>query len=144
MPALSQNFIFIIDSQNTVSLNYPNTGTSLLSYSSEPIKGNGYFNNKDGYHSIQMSITDFVGTIEVQGSLSNIPTENDWFTIFPRNFTIDTTGGLKEVSSEFPYANYTAATSNIKIYNFIGNYVWLRSKISNWSQGSINSIKINY
>ncbi len=146
MPALSQNFTFIFNSTSTVSLNYPNTGTTALIYSSEPLRGDGYFSGSDGNHTVQVSINNFIGRIDVQGTLSSSPSEADWFTIFPGTgiLTVDTTGAVVEVTSQEAYASYTTSTTNIKTYNFLGNFVWLRSKVSNWTQGSVNSIKFNH
>lgn len=144
MPALSQSLTFTVNNTSTVVLNYPNTGTGALVYSSDPIKGDGYFGRSDGVHTVQIQLTDFAGKIEIQGTLASIPTEEDWFTVDlgTGNSSVDTTGLLKEENITF--VSYFTFTTNIKSYNFTGNYVWVRAKVSEWTNGTVNSIKINH
>lgn len=133
MPALSQSLTFTVDSTSTTILNYPNTGTTALTYFSDKVKGDGFYGSGDGFHTIQSQITNFVGRIEMQASLSSEPTINDWFTV-------ELTTGNVSTSSLY----YSSASTNVSIYNFVGNFVWVRSKISNWTEGSLNGIKYNH
>ena len=144
MPALSQSLTFTVNNTSTVVLNYPNTGTDALVYSSDPIKGDGYFGRSDGVHTAQIQITDFIGKVEIQGSLSSTPSEVDWFTVQmgTGNASVDTTGLIREENITF--VSYFTATSSINSYNFTGNYVWVRAKVSDWTEGTVNSIKINH
>lgn len=144
MPSLSQSLTFTVNSTSTVVLDYPNTGTTALVYSSNPVKGDGYFGGSDGFHTVQINLSNFVGKIEMQGSLASAPVESDWFTtsLGTNNSTVDTTGILREIN--ISYVEYLIATTNIKSYNFIGNYVWVRAKVSDWTEGTVNSIMINH
>lgn len=144
MSSLSQSLTFTVNSTSTVVLNYPNTGTTALVYSSNPIKGDGYFGGSDGLHTAQVSISDFIGKVEIQGTLSSTPEEIDWFTVElgTGNLSMDTTGVISEAN--ITSAEYRTATSNVKSYNFTGNYVWVRAKISDWTEGTVNSIRINH
>lgn len=150
MPALSQNLTFRITNgnttTNTVSVNYPtNTATTALIYTSERIKGDGYFGNSDGLHTVFWSVTGFIGTIEVQGSLASAPAEADWVTVKltqPGNqFYIDTTGLVTAAGVDS--TRYTSQTTASKSYNFTGNFVWIRGRISEFTQGVMNGISIN-
>ena len=155
MPALSQNLTFTVNSTSTVVLDYPNTGTTALTYFSNRVKGDGYFGSSEGIHTFQVQTTDFIGKIEVQASLASEPTDADWFTVTlggnnlnpvtltANGLTVDTTGlitGISNVSE----LRYTTATSTVKIVNFTGNYVWVRSKVSEFTEGRIESLKINH
>jgi hypothetical protein len=144
MPSLSQSLEFIINSANTVVLNYPNTGTTALEYSSNPIKGDGYFGGSDGIHTVQVNLQEFIGKIEIQATLASNPSEDDWFTVKlgVNNLTVDTTGLISEAAAS--YVEYISATSGIKTYNVIGNFVWLRAKVSDWTEGTVNNIRINH
>ena len=144
MPALSQSLTFTVNSTSTTILNYPNTGTTALTYYSNKVKGDGYYGASDGYHTIQAQITNFVGKIQIEGSLASEPTTNDWFVVElgNNNSTVDTTGISNPTNITF--VNYTTATTNVKTYNFVGNFVWVRSKISDWTEGSVNGIKYNH
>ena len=114
------------------------------SVTGEKFKGDGYYGRSDGFHTVQVDITGFIGKIEIQGSLAVDPAEEDWFTVAlgTGTQTVDTTGLIVEqgVSS----VEYTTVTTNTKSYNFTGNYVWVRAKVSNWTDGTVNSIKLNH
>ena len=149
MSALSQNLIFRVangnTTTNTVQVVYPANTSSALTLVSEPVKGNGYFSNSDGLHTVFWKITQFVGSIEVQSTLESNPTDSDWFTVKLNNtnvnYTVDTTGLIP--ASSIDKIQYFSPNSISKSYNFTGNFVWIRGKISNWTQGTVNSISIN-
>ena len=149
MPALSQNLTFKIPNgdttTNSVSVSYPNTATTALIYNSERIKGDGYFGSSDGLHTVFWSVAGFVGTIEIQGTLASEPSANDWTTvklIQPGNkFYIDTTGLVTDAGVDS--TRYVLETTASKSYNFTGNFVWLRGRISEFTQGVMNGISIN-
>ena len=144
MPALSQNLTFTVNTSTNTSVIYPNTGTSALIYNGNPVKGDGYFGRSDGLHSVQIKITNFIGRIEIQGSLSTSPGNNDWFNanLDSTRTYVDTTGLVREES--FSFVNYTTATSTIIAFNIRGNFVWLRARLSNFTQGTLDYIKYNY
>jgi hypothetical protein len=149
MPALSQNLVFKITNGNTttnsVQVDYPNTATTALIYQSERIKGDGYFGSSDGLHTVFWSVADFIGTIEIQGTLASAPVDNDWATITltsPRNrYVVDSTGAVSVAGVDT--TRYTTETTANKSYNFTGNFVWLRGRISEFTQGVMNGISIN-
>lgn len=147
MPALSQNLTFKINNSDTVSVSYPNTGTMALIYTSNPIKGDGYFSGSNGVHTVFWSVAQFIGTIEIQGTLASDPSELDWVKIELADpggrkppYVIDTTGLVSEGSIQ---TRYTLSTTLSKSYNFTGNFVWIRARISAFTQGVVNIISIN-
>jgi len=144
MQALSQSLTFNVNNTSTVVLNYPNTGTTALTYLTDKVKGDGYFSNADGFHTVQVQTNNFVGKIEIQGTLNTDPSSNDWFNVElgTNSYSVDTTGLVSPTN--ITYVQYTTATTLIKSYNFTGNLVWVRSKISNFTEGSITSIKYNH
>ena len=149
MPALSQNLVFKITNGNTttnsVQVDYPNTATTALIYQSERIKGDGYFGGSGGLHTVSWSVSGFIGSMEVQGTLASEPTESDWGTLSLTDpnikFVIDTTGAASLLGVGI--SRYTVATTITKTYNFTGNFVWLRGRISEFTQGVMNGISIN-
>lgn len=152
MPALSENLNFIRyqDGQtnyttSTVSITYPNTSTNALIYTSDKLKGDGYFGGSDGLHTAFWSVSNFKGTISIQGSLSSNPQEGDWADIqlsSPNNsHAVDTTGLIRAV--EITAQTYTTSTTAISTYNFTGNFVWIRGQVRNFTQGTVNVISIN-
>ena len=149
MPALSQNLVFKITNGNTttnsVQVDYPNTATTALIYNSERIKGDGYFGSSDGLHTVFWSVAGFIGTIEVQATLASEPVEADWTTVTltaPGNqYVVDATGAVTIAGVDS--TRYTMETTANKSYNFTGNFVWLRGRISEFTQGVMNGISIN-
>jgi hypothetical protein len=149
MSALSQNLIFNVSNGNTttesVQVVYPNTATTALIYNSEKIKGDGYFGNSDGLHTVFWSVSNFTGTLAVQGTLSTNPQESDWSNVKLASvsipFTVDTTGLIR--AANITATTFSTVTNTVETYNFVGNYVWLRGKISDFTRGAVNVISIN-
>ena len=75
---------------------------------------------------MQVQGTGFVGIIKAQASLATSPTESDWFDV------MDT-----------EYGDGTNPISTTAVYNFTGNFVWVRFRVSNFSAGSINRVLYN-
>ena len=128
---------------DTVTLLSTNTFSNSATLQSEKAKGDAYFGQSDGLHTIMIDLNDFIGTIKIQGSLADTPTDNDWFDADLSNdeFTVDTTGKVTDVVVD--ELAYTLAETSKKSYNTIGNFVWLRADISNWTAGTITRIELN-
>ena len=106
-------------------------------------KGDGYYGRSDGLHTVQVNLTGFLGDVQLQGTLAVNPTEADWFNVrLGSGQTIDTTG--KFVSASTSKLEYTANETSNKSYNFTGNFVWVRIYVSNWTDGTVNSIQLNH
>lgn len=134
MPALSQNLVFQVNNGNTVTntvvVDYPNTGTTTFVYYSDKLKGDGYFGGGDGLHTVAYTASRyFRGTLTMQATLASDPVESDWFNVHGTTST------------------YTALiprnTSTVDIYNFSGNFVWVRGKIA-IDEGTISSVQYNH
>ena len=71
---------------------------------------------------------NFIGTIHIEASLVDDPhggndcQPSDWFKVY-------------EIPTSTVYDGY---------YNLVGNYVWLRAKVTNWTQGAIYQITASY
>lgn len=90
----------------------------------EKYKGDGYYGRSDGFHSVQYTVEGFIGSVAVQATLAVEPEEADWFTVVDHEFL--------------------QTTDISRIANFTGNYVWIRSKVYNWTDGTVNSIILNH
>ena len=157
MPAQSETFLlkFSFTDTNTgdtveregVSVVYPNDiidFDEVLTATSEPVRGDGYYGRADGFHTIQTNLSDFVGIIKVQGTLDVDPTESDWFTVQlgTGNRSVDTTGLIRE--ENITQVQYIEEKTGTNSYNFTGNYVKIRIKLENWTAGTVNSIYLNH
>ena len=109
----------------------------------EKYKGDGYYGRSDGLHTIQVNLAGFLGDVQLQGTLAVDPTADDWFTVrLGSGQTIDTTGKIfNAITSKL---EYTDNETSSKTYNFTGNYVWIRVYVSNWTDGTVNSIQLNH
>jgi hypothetical protein len=118
--------------------------SSVQSVTGSAYKGDGYYGRSDGFHTVQIDLNGFLGKIEIQGTLSIDPADEDWFAVElgTGTMSVDTTGALTE--QNITYIEYTETTTNTKSYNFVGNYVWVRAKISNWTDGTVNSVQLNH
>ena len=114
----------------------------------DKFKGGGFYGQANGSHNVQWNLYNFVGSIGIQASLEILPTETDWFFVSLGStsglgeYSIDTTGHVtKSKTTKF---QYTESTSGVFGYNFIGNYVWVRAYITDWTAGTVNSINLSH
>jgi hypothetical protein len=98
--------------------------SNIQSVTGEKYKGDGYYGRSDGFHTVQYTINGFIGVLNIQATLAIDPLETDWFTIYTQTCTTVTTGTF--------------------VTNFTGNYVWVRATVTDWSDGAVNSIKLNH
>lgn len=131
MPALSQTLIFHTTSgTNTVLVDYPNTGTGVISFISDRVKGDGYFGGSDGFHTVTYNTNQyFIGTATMQATLSSEPVETDWFNV----------ENTSQVYHEFD----VRTESNVNFFNFVGNFVWVRSSIQ-IEAGTVMAVQYNH
>jgi hypothetical protein len=144
VPALSQNLEFVVNGTTTTSVVYPLNTSTAQTFNSFPVKAANYYGINNTIQTVEVKLTDFVGTVTLQATLSSIPAEADWFSVDLRSqdFSVDTTGLVsKAVKKQIAY---NTATSITEIYNFEGNYIWLRGKISAFTEGTVNGITVNY
>lgn len=118
MPSTSENIL----SENT----HPGDST-VETVTGAMFKGDGYYGRSDGLHTIQYTLTGFVGTISMQATLAVEPTDNDWFEVYSQSFT--------------PINDEGETGSHIE--NFTGNYVWVRANVE-YTDGTVNSIILNH
>ena len=130
MPAMSESLTFHVTNTATVELVYPNTATGAMIYTSDKLKGDGYFGACDGLHTVMYTTSaDFFGTVKMQASLATDPVDADWFDVTDTSVTY----------TEFDHRS----TSSLDYYNFTGNFVWVRGHVS-ISHGAIESIRYNH
>lgn len=133
MSAISQSLLFTTltptGTTTTVAVVYPNTASSTVTVVSEKSKGDGYYGSSDGLHTVMYAASpSFVGTITMQATLASIPNENDWFFVPSTELSFRDTDIRNDPS--------------VNIYNFTGNFVWVRGHIA-FDQGSVFSIQYN-
>ena len=110
----------IVEEITTTETADGSTTTTLdhTGFVTDKTKGDGYFSQPDGVHTVAYQVVnlgdstdDFIGTIKMQGSLETTPTEDDYFDISGTTYTSD-------------------QSTTIASFNFTGNFVWVRAKIT--------------
>ena len=91
-------------------------------------KGDGYYGRTDGFHTVQYTLSGFIGDVSIQASLATSPAAEDWFTVYTNTFPV--------VADEGTTGSYVS--------NFTGNYVWVRAHISNWTDGTVDNVMLNH
>jgi hypothetical protein len=95
-------------------------------------RGAGYVGGNDGLHTVQYSVTNFIGTIQIQATLCLEPTENDWFTV---------------ATFDFPNRIFTTMRRDTEVLtgieHFVGKYTYVRANVD-YTFGSIGVIQLNH
>lgn len=97
--------------------------STVQTVTGDAYKGDGYYGRSDGFHTVQYTLNNVRGTISIQATLAIDPASADWFTVYEKEYTNETTA------------------SNLT--NFTGNYVWVRAVIE-YTQGTVESVKLNH
>ena len=79
---------------------------------SNPLRGDGYYNYRDGSHTVAVSFNNFIGRIQIEATLELEPQEADWFPVWMKSST--------------PYKQYDTAKTGTESFRFTGNFVLLR------------------
>lgn len=122
----------IYNSSSSVSVIYPHDGVGTLTFISQKEKGSGYYGSTTGLHTVQYTCSqDFVGTVTMQATLATSPESYDWFSIDSVQF--------KQTEIQAQHNN----TSTVSVYNFIGNFLWVRGVIL-MDIGEVQSVLYNH
>ena len=130
MPGTSSTFQFTINGSATAQVDHPGDSTTVA-YTSAKEKGDGYYKGGDGIHTYEVKVTGFYGTVKIEASLATEPTANDWFEVTGTEHTADP-------------SDSTVNRTGSYMYNFTGNFVWLRAVVTNFTDGTVNHIRVNY
>ena len=90
------------------------TNQKELSYTSESVKGDGYYGYADGLQTMSFHVSNFTGKIYLEATLMETPTDSDWFII--------------ELDQETSYLEFTNQTATVGT-TFQGNFVYLRVRV---------------
>ena len=120
MPATTSVTLIPTTTFGTSTGNYDGSSTA---FNGDKVKGDGYYGFSDGVHTVQTRVTNFVGTLKVQGSLVKDPANTDWVDI-----------------DNIVVGDGSTATTNSFLNNFTGNFVWIRVSVTEFTAGTINNI----
>jgi hypothetical protein len=105
----------------TASGNYDG---SSLDFVSNGVQAADYYEGQGSIQTVNIRVTDFVGTIKIQASLNDTLESALWFDV--EDFIAD-----------------PARTGYYPI-SLVGNYVWIRVEVVDFTQGAIDSITLTY
>jgi hypothetical protein len=92
-----------------------------------------YLGNQD-LQTVTYSLTQCIGNIVIEATLASQPSNSDWFKVFEL-----------EANTNAPANTAPKIASNATGYtNIEGNFVYIRAKIENFSNGGVNFVKVSY
>jgi hypothetical protein len=118
MPAISDVLI--------PSTTYPLYASGPQTLVGDQYKGDGFYGWGDGLHTVCYNVSGFVGHLQIQASLATNPADSDFFNV-------DNT----------LYGDDTNPLTDVKIYNFTGNFVWIRV-VGTFKAGTVISVLYNH
>lgn len=91
---------------------------------SDKVRADGFFGQKDGLHSISWVLDDFTGRVFIDATLASDPEEIDWFPIFLN-------GAREYIEYPLDTINPTGANGDtgVDAVTFQGNFLYIRFKI---------------
>lgn len=114
------------------------TNQDELSYSSDPIKADGYYGQTDGVHTVSVSVANFVGRIHLEGTLANNPTEDDWFPIY---LTSGNSYREYPINSAAPSGSNFIGDTITEAWTFRANILYLRARVD---RTALNPLPTSY
>lgn len=99
---------------------------SSQDWSSDPVKAANYYRGQGGLQTIAFSVTDFEGTMHLEATLDSDPASAVWFETY-----VFGDGSTTPLSDYRPEA-------------VLGNFTWMRVRVSGFAGGTINSVTIAY
>lgn len=112
--------------QTTTLILFPQTthsGSDPQTITGEYVPAAAYYLGNQDSQTICYSVSSMSGTIEIQATLASNPTDDDWFFVNDFDFDNDTTTGFSNIN---------------------GNFVYIRAKITNFTGGIVQFVKLAY
>lgn len=122
---------------------YPIGITGPQTFVSFKEKAAGYYGTTSGLHTLTVTSTpNFLGTVQIQGTLSLDPQESEWFNIDNGLFTYTTASPGYNAGSGMGQSPYGQGNRTEHL-NFTGLFTYTRAKVVT-TQGAIMFINFNY
>lgn len=128
---MSQATTLILLPQTTY-LNPGNGAPYTVTGNSQPAAAY-YLGNQD-LQTVTYSFTQCVGNLVIEATLATQPAASDWFRVF--ELEVNTNG---VANTEPQIASNATGYTNIE-----GNFVYIRAKIEDFSNGGVNFVKVSY
>jgi hypothetical protein len=106
----------------TASGNYDG---SSQDFTSDPVKAANYYRGRGSLQTVTFDVAGFQGTMHLEGTLDHAPENAVWFKTFDYN------PGGAPITDRYPET-------------VIGNFTWMRVRVTGFAAGTINFVKIDY
>lgn len=101
---------------------FPGPSGAHISFDGDQAQAAAYYLANRDLQTITWNLTSqFSGNVKIQASLVTSPSNSDWFDIYD----IDT-------------------NNKNGFHNLNGNFVWLRAKVTDWTEGAIQLVTVSY
>ncbi len=101
----------------------------------EPVTAAAYYLGNRDLQTVNLSVTNFTGNVQIQASLTGSPSgDYDWFQVH------NLQANAKAMEGSELYNNSNVNTST----NVVGNFVWLRARVVDFNSGVVNFVKVSY
>ena len=97
---------------------------SSQDWSSDPVKAANYYRGQGGLQTIAFSVTDFEGIMHLEATLDSDPAQAVWFETY-------------QFGDGSPLTDYHPEA-------VLGNFTWMRVRVSGFAAGTINFVNIAY
>lgn len=98
---------------------------SSQDFTADPQEGPGYYLGYSGVQTLTVSVTDFDGVVHIEGTLDSDPHVANWVEVFS-------------------FEDSSAGQSYVEIVDLLGQFVWMRTRITGFAAGTINEIVTQY
>lgn len=119
--SLNSNIILATTVHGTASGNYDG---SSLAFDSDAAQAVGYYAGLGSIQTVAIRVSGFQGVITLQATLNDPAADAAWFDV-------------DEYVAPTPITDYHPIS-------LVGNYVWIRARITDFEAGTIDSITITY
>jgi hypothetical protein len=118
---LTQETLLETTVYGTASGNYDGSSQDFFS---DVARAVSYYQGQGSIQTVNIQVTGFVGRIRLQASLNDDPAAAVWFEVY----------------------DYTRLTPTTEYHpvSLVGNYVWMRAEITDFSAGTIQGITLTY
>lgn len=105
------------------ALSYTGLNGSVTASTGEKTAAASYYIARNNLQTVTWSCsTSFSATVSIQATLTENPTESDWFLV----------------------QNLDTSTNKSGFINVEGLFVYIRAKVTNWTAGNIHYISLTY
>ena len=89
----------------------------------DPVRAANYYGGQGSAQTAMIQTTGFVGELRIEATLNDWVQQADWFLVET-------------------YGNASTPTTGTQAISMLGNFVWLRARVVDFTAGTINSANV--